>query len=270
MRFYDPAQDPPERLDSLELFPKYDEIKGAQLCLTAGLLPSVTTVLDTVRSPHIEKWLIGQGIEEFQQNGGDARAAVEHLYLRESEHAQFGTDCHEVMEAVMLGKPMPDVSEEVMKHAAPLIGWIKDNVAETLFCERTMASSNVGAAGTVDMVFVHKNGRRVIGDLKVVKFSWKFPPKPDIKYKMQLSAYEGMIQEIRPDDYTRMSFYLASPFGWDKKPELRTFEHGKCYLDAFKAARILWEETLLQEMPKAMDGNTLHATFDPGQYRKSK
>jgi len=267
-RFYDPATSPPERFDSLELWPNYDEVSADKQCVRMGLLPSVTTVLDAVRSPYLERWFIGEGIEEFKVNGGKKKEAVDHIYDRESTNAQFGTDCHEVMEAVMKGEPIPDVSEEVMKHSAPLIAWIKENVKETLFCEQTMASKKVGAAGTVDMVFTHKNGRRVVGDLKVVKFSWKFPPKPDIKYKMQLSAYEGMIQELRPDDYTRMSFYLASPFGQEKIPVLKTFEHTKCYLDAFLAARVLWENTLLQEMPKPMEGCELVETFDPAKYRK--
>lgn len=270
MRFYDPAiAAAPERLDSLELFPKCDEVEGAKRCLKLGFLPSVTTVLSVHREEYLERWLCGQAVQEFASNGGDAKAAVDHIYTRESDNAQFGTDCHSVMEAVMQGEPMPDVSEEVMKHTAPLIAWIKDNVVETIFCEKTLASKSVGAAGTVDMVFVHKNGRRIIGDLKVVKFSWKFPPKPGLAYKMQLSAYEGMIQEVRPDDYTRMSFYLASPFGWDKKPDLKIFEHGKCYLSAFQAARILWEESIMQEAVSPMAGNSLPPTFDPGQYRKS-
>lgn len=270
MRFYDPTiKDAPERLDSLELFPRAGEIEGARRCLALGFLPSVTTVLNVHREEYLERWLMGQAIQEYAQNGNKAKEAVAHIYDRESENAQFGTDCHEVMECVMLGKPMPDVSDDVMKHAAPLVKWIRDNVKGTLFCEKTLASEKVGAAGTVDMVFVHKNGRRIIGDLKVVKFSWKFPPKPGLAYKMQLSAYEGMIQEIRPDEYTRMSFYLASPFGWDKKPDIKVFEHGRCYLDAFKACRLLWDESIYQEMPQPMAGGIVHATFDPGQFKKS-
>lgn len=267
MRFY--SQDnPPERFDSLELFPKHDEISGAKKCLKMGLLPSVTTVLNVHREEYLERWLCGQAIQEYAQNGNKAKEAVAHIYTRESENAQFGTDCHEVMEAAMKGEKMPEVSNDVMLHAGPLLAWIKKNVKETLFCEKTLASPTVGAAGTVDMVFIHNNGRRIVGDLKVVKFSYKFPPKPGLAYKMQLSAYEGMIQEVRPDDYTRMSFYLASPFGWDKKPDLRIFEHGVDYLPAFRNCRALWDAEIMQETPRSLIGDTIPNTWDPSTYKK--
>jgi hypothetical protein len=245
-----------------------DETLGAKKCLKMGLLPSVTTVLNVHREEYLERWLMGQAIQEYSTNGNDAKGAVAHIYNRESENAQFGTDCHGVMEAAMKGEKMPEVTNEVMLHTGPLLAWIKKNVKETLFCEKTMASPRVGAAGTVDMVFIHNNGRRIIGDLKVTKFSFKFPPKPGLAYKMQLSAYEGMIQEVRPDEYTRMSFYLASPFGWDKKPDMRIFEHSVDYLPAFQSARALWDANIMQEMPKSLIGDVIPNTWDPSTYKK--
>lgn len=246
MRFYT-DEEKPERVHTEELYPHLSEEDAARKMLRCGLLPSVTTVLDVNREEHIEKWLCGQAIQEYAQNGNKAKEAVSTIYTRESDNANFGTDCHEVVEMHMLGGDTPVVSDEVKAHAAPALRWLKDNVKRVIAAEMCRASSDLGVAGTVDMVFETKGGELVVGDLKVVKFSYKFPPHPGFSYRMQLSAYEQMMHEVTGDRYKRWSFYLASPFGWDKKPELRIFKHERDSLPAFRLCRQLWEEKLMQE-----------------------
>ena len=108
----------------------------------------------------------------------------------------------------------------------------------------------LGAAGTVDMVFETNAGELVVGDLKVVKFSKKFPHSPGLGYRCQLSAYEEMMHEKTGDRYSRKSFYLASPFAfeWDmREPALEIFPHTQDFLPIFKAARQIWEAHLTME-----------------------
>lgn len=269
MRFYDPSTKPCERLDSLELFPKLPEKDGAKKCLKAGLFPSVTTCLNIIREEYLERWLIKEAIKEVL-GGKTMEEAVEEIYTRESPNAVFGTDCHAVAEH-WFGAPKPEVTAKVMAHAAPLIRWFENNVKEVIFSERLLASPSMKVAGAIDLGFIDSRDRLIVGDIKVVKFSDKFPPSPGLAYRCQLSAYREMLREDDGRDYHRMSLYLASPFGWDKKPRLRIFEHEHCYLDAFKACRQLWEAqvtqpTLLHYDP--VDPKPTTATFDPTKYIK--
>lgn len=274
MRFYNPETTPPERIDSLELFPNLPEDAGARRCLKAGLLPSVTTVLHMIREDHLEKWLMREAITAGRDSKESPKDVVEALLSKESPNAKFGTDCHLCVEHHLLGKPAPDVPKEVIKHAAPALKWLDQNVKEVLFSELVLASSNLGAAGSVDVGFIHKDGRHVVGDLKVVKFSQKFPPRPGQGYKAQLSAYGQMLKEhYNGQDFARLSIYLASPYGWDKKPDLRIFWHNRCHLETFRAARTLWfehatqvDEDLITINPGAMPKMaTKPATWTPGK-----
>lgn len=244
MRFYDPSTPSPTRLDSLERFPELKERDGARRCLELGYLPSVTTVLKTIREEYLERWLIKEGITEFTSNGGDATAAVNTIYTRESPNATFGVDCHAVAES-WFGAPVPDVSDQVKAHTAPLLRWLDENVAEPIFAERMLADKELGVAGAVDLGFILKDGRRIVGDIKVVKFSKKYPPSPGLSYRCQLSAYAKMLSNHHGEPFERMSLYLASPFGYDKEPCLTVFDYDKCYLSAFQAARTIWEHQII-------------------------
>lgn len=239
MRFYDP--DTKDRLDSAELFPTILTNQAALRCLKMGLLPSVTTVLDVIREEYLERWFIKEGIEEFKVNGNDAKAAVNHIYTRDSPNAQFGTDCHAVAEAYLLGNDVPDVSDLAKEHAKPLTDWLSKNVKRVITAEKTLASRDLGVAGTVDMAFEHIDGRKIVGDIKVVKWADRYPPNPGMAYRAQLSAYKAMLEEVHDGEFHRLSLYCASPYGWNKKPRLQVFEYERDYLPAFKACRALWE-----------------------------
>lgn len=268
-RFYFREEDGTiERTSTDEVAPYGNENATAIKCLRMGMQPSVTTVLDVHREEYLERWLLAQAIEEYKKCK-NIKQAVNEIYTRESENADFGTACHAIIEAWLLDLPVPDVSDLAKKHAAPLIKWLEANVKEKIFAERLLFSTEVGSAGCADIGIKLRNGVRVLGDLKVVKFSMKFPPKPGLSYKMQLSAYEAMLEETElGGNWERVSFYLASHFGWDKSPDLKIFHHKQCYRKAFAAARVLWEAKLLQEDIKPVHGMLCAEAFDPTDFRK--
>ena len=246
MRFYDPTTNPPERHDSLELWPKLQEKEGAKMCIKMGFYPSVTTALNIIREDYLERWLIKEAIKEVTESGMDANQAINEIYTRESPNAVFGTGVHSLAEE-WFGTERPDwITTQMEAHAKPLIDWFGENVREKVFSELFLSSPSMKVAGAIDLGFIDKQDRLIVGDIKVVKFSEKFPPSPGLAYRCQLSAYREMLREYDGRDYHRVSLYLASPFGWDKKPRLRIFEHDKCYLDAFKSCRFLWEEQVTQ------------------------
>lgn len=268
MRFYDPTTNPPERLDSKVLFPNADEASGARRCLSMGLLPSVTTVLHSIREDYLEQWLMREAVSAGRNSEGSPSEVVEALLTKESPNAAFGTNVHACVEHHLLNKPAPDVDKDVLKHAEPVLSWLDKNVKEVLFSELVLADVELGTAGSVDLGFVHQDGRFVVGDLKVVKFSKKFPPKPGLGYKAQLSAYKQMLESsgrFGPVDFHRLSIYAASKFGWDKAPDLRLFWHNKCHLGTFRAVRDVWHAQVMQCEPDmtAINPNNLCKTTLP-------
>lgn len=247
MRFYCP--DTGDRVETEKTFPKLSEEEASKKCLRLGLLPSVTTILGTFREEWLERFFIKEGIK-FYKELGDVKAAVDAVYTRESPNANFGTECHAIMESVLLKTPTPDVSPEAKKHAAPLVKWIRANVKRTICAERCLLSRELGCAGTVDMVVELNSGEMVVGDLKVVGFSRKYPHCPGLGYRCQLSAYAEMMRIETGTVFSRKSFYLASPFAfeWDmREPALEIFNHTQDFLPIFIAAREIWKAHLTME-----------------------
>jgi hypothetical protein len=257
MRFYDPSSNPPERLDSEDLFPKVEPEVGATRCLNLGMHPSVTTVLDVLKEDYLEKWHCKRAIEVDRELGSNLKPneVVKEYFSRPSENADFGTTVHDMISDYAI-KGTKGTGRE-WEHAMPLIRWLDENVEKFLISEETLASETLGVAGTVDLVFRTKDGRNILGDMKVVKWSAKYPSTPGLGYKLQLSAYQDMLRTERALDVERMSLFLASPFGWNKQPKLIRYEYQKCYLDDFKAARRLWE-THLRGKTETLITNGVH------------
>lgn len=271
MRFYNiEDKDDIQRLDSLELFPNREEEVGVRKCLDMGLVPSVTSVLGIIRESYLEKWFMREAIDIFKEKGGEPKESVDEVFSRESPNAIFGTGCHAVGEAWM-NKEKIEVEEEIKKHAQPLIDWFDKHVKRPIFAERLLGSHSLGTAGSADFAFEDHAGRLVLADLKVVKFSFKFPPKPGLGYRAQLAAYKEMLKQSTGEDFQPLSLYLASPFGWDKKPDMRVFEYGdKDYLPAFKAARKLWEEHAALEPLQCVNPTKLPAALGTWEPKKRK
>jgi hypothetical protein len=244
MRFYNPTTNPPERVDSKELFPMVDEETAARRCVNMGLLPSVTNVLGVIRQEWLEKWKMGEAIKNFQKHGNQWKA-IEEFFDRDSPESNFGTEVHEIVHQAVTGGTIGD--SKAAKYALPAIEWLNKNMGELLGSEVTLACHTVGAGGTIDLAFKRKNGKRVLGDLKVVKIRKNYHHGPPLGYRCQLSAYsrmfygdpvkEGWDEEAIPE---RLSLYLASPFGDDTVPRLMLFPYKQDYWDEFVACRTIW------------------------------
>jgi hypothetical protein len=204
-----------------------------------GMLPSVTTVLGVLREEYLERWKMSEAIRNFQRIGNVWRAVEEH-YSRDSKESAFGTDVHDIVHRFVTGQEMPAGHTEAHRHAAPAIDWIKQEMKELLHSETTISCKKTGAAGTIDLAFLNKDNKRILADIKVVKIRDKFPPKPSLGYRCQLSAYAEMLRAKEGEEYERISLYLASPFGDQKLPKIMTFAYQKSYLEEFQSCLNLW------------------------------
>ena len=150
MRFYDPATNPPDRYHTEDLFPTADEDTAARKCLKMGLLPSVTTVLGSLREVYLEEWKMRESVKvgriDLETSPSDI---VRRLQDEDSPNSGFGTEVHNTIECFLKGEPV-DVSERAKKHAAPAIAWLKENMAEVLHSETTLADADLKSAGTID------------------------------------------------------------------------------------------------------------------------
>jgi hypothetical protein len=265
MRFYDPSSNPAARIDSQTLFPNCSAEEACQRCLKLGLLPSVTSVLATLRQEYVEKWKMGEAIRNYQKHG-NARMAVEEHFKTDSKESQFGTRVHEVIHQFTQNEKITD--KEALEHALPLIEWLHENKCEVLQSETTLACEKTGSAGTIDLVLRDKRKQKILGDIKVVKMSRKFEKIPPLNYRCQLSAYERMLLEQDPEPMERTSFYLASPFGDDKTPQLTIFRYSEDYYPEFQACLALWHAQYGKkyEKPKKEE-HKKHIAFNPFDHR---
>lgn len=238
MRFYDPNSNPPDCLDSKQLFPKVSDEIAAQRCLKLGYLPSVTTVLGVIRQEWLERWKMSQAIKNFQ-NHGNAWLAVDENYNRDSKESVFGTQVHACVNSFLMGDYKEKDSQQA-HHALPLMEWLSSNMRELTISEGTLVDKELGCAGTVDLVFIDKEGRETIGDIKVVKMKSNKVSSPSLAYKCQLSAYSKMLGKEDYKKYRRISLYLASPFGEVREPTLKVFEYNQDYLKEFESCLCLW------------------------------
>lgn len=254
MRFYDPESNPPDCLDSKALFPKVSDEIAAQRCLRLGYLPSVTTILGVIRQEWLERWKMSQAIKNFQ-NHGNTWLAVEENYNRDSKESIFGTEVHACVNSFLMGDDK-DKNSQQAHHALPLMEWLSSNMRELLISEGTLVDKELGCAGTVDLVFIDKDGRETIGDIKVVKMRANKASDPPLSYKCQLSAYSKMIGKKDYEKYRRISLYLASPFGDLREPMLKVFEYKQDYLKEFESCLCLWHAQYGVRTESLEDSNT--------------
>ncbi|MDQ3813667.1 MAG: hypothetical protein M3347_06915 [Armatimonadota bacterium] len=232
MRFYDPHTC--SRI----------EMEGALVALSQGLVPSVTTILSIIRSPHLEEWLIRRALDYYRRTG-DYEGALEY---EDTRAADFGTVCHALLESYLTGTPCQEPHDRRHRQALqPLLAWIDRNATEVLFCEACFADVELGYGGTADLLLRLKTGRPLLCDLKTKKHSQRFPMQPDISYKYQLSAYRRYFQKVYGEMHIA-NLLLASPFGYDATPRLIVCDYGaEDWTTGFTPAHRLWLEQVYDQ-----------------------
>jgi hypothetical protein len=198
-----------------------------------GMLPSTTTILDTVRLPYVEKAKMYEAIRNFKKCNNPYIAIEE----SDTKSSDYGTLVHEALHDYLNNKVRRQFPH--WETALPLLDWVDQNVKSVLASELTLVSHELGCAGTSDAVLLLNDGRKILADLKVVKFFRRFPPKPPLNYRCQLSVYAEILKkEFGPLE--RESFYLPSPFGEDRTPKLLRFKYQRDYLPEYFACKTLW------------------------------
>ncbi len=197
-----------------------------------NLIPSVTTVLGFWKSAFLEDWAANQRLTKFCNYVVDkvvegertAEQAMEYLRVianeedkseykkqqiamirdlgnsRLTESAEFGTAVHYELEQYNLDTSYV-FEPEYAVYCNPYVDFYRQNIKQVLHAERTMASIELLAAGTVDLVYEGVDGFIHILDYKTRKISGT--PSNDWRFKdcSQMSIYAEIIKRELDLDY---------------------------------------------------------------------
>jgi len=206
--------------------PKKDGKGMRNVCLRydrhLDLLPSSTSIISVKAKPELEAYKIKQALMAAvtlpRLDGEGEDAFMERVVVDMQQHmndaAAFGTKIHKYCEKFHL-KDF-SVDKELEPYVVDYQRWFADNVKEVLSAEQILVNEIVGYAGTADLLFIHKDGRKVMADLKtqgiksrVTKTKGTVKNEPNFydTWEIQLVSY-GKCLEVDPDAY--MSIVIDS------------------------------------------------------------
>ena len=191
---------------------------------------SVTNILNVISKPALQYWF---GKEVYwamvQEPTLQEKEALAAPYTKNTDAKSRGTTVHSIVENYKHTKEyLETIPEKYKGYATAFYNWVKDNDIEIMEHERTIWSQVYQYAGTLDMLVRNKqSGRVFIIDVKTGKDIYP-------ESFLQLSAYEQGLKEenFKVDS---LAVLLLKENGKSK------FGEGKSDLEAFLAAKILWE-----------------------------
>ncbi len=250
MRFYHTKTI--QRAEHTEIFPNLKDEEAIQNMYDLGYVPSVTNILNIIHNDFLEKWKKKQAIEQFKIHG-NLQSALEY---EDTSFSDFGTLGHAVVEHFLQERlsgiespldkklPLPAIAA-----AQPAIQVLNEDMLAPLASEETFASAELGYGGTIDIVYLDKQGNLVVADLKFKKNSFKFPMKVSAGYAYQLAAYAKHLEKkYNVTKSRRVSILCASPFGQKPQPAIHIREWRTDHFEGFSAAYCLWKENHLPNL----------------------
>lgn len=174
----------------------------------------VTTILRVINKPALINWSANMACDETQKYitlaledkiptdtiVGNLLSHVipssRKAHQRKKETAgEAGTDAHEMIEvivknAIELSGGLVTIEESGLNNQVDtFIRWAKENQIKFLESELRLYSATSWYAGTCDLVFLDKEGKKWIGDVKTG--SAIYP-----EYYFQMAAYQNALQEM--------------------------------------------------------------------------
>lgn len=178
--------------------------------------PRVSRIIGLIAKPGIGAWR-EKLIREGRDPDAEAKAA-----------ADRGTAVHQITEAIDRGQ-LAQCADDLLPFVRAYMDWKADHVASVEMVERIVYHARYGYAGTLDRVYVLRDGRRVLGDLKTGR-------SVDAIYRLQQIAYVEALEEMGEGPIDgRLIVHLP----WDRLGTLAAFEY-----DNEAADRRAWRRVL--------------------------
>jgi hypothetical protein len=177
-----------------------------------GLLPSVTNVLGVINKPELVEWKMTQAVlaaltlprRDGEDLGVFAKRVVEDARSQVKGAAEFGSAFHAGAEHVaktLEVDPTGPYAAWLNRHR----DWFQANCVRVVWTERVLVNTELGYAGTADLLVEHQQHGLTLVDYKTQGLSSR-PPRPDGRttdgwrprvygsWCQQLAAYRRAIQ----------------------------------------------------------------------------
>lgn len=191
---------------------------------------SVTNVLSVIDKPQLRYWF-GKMVywAMVEDPTLQEQAALAAPYKKSDQAKSRGTTVHSIVETYKHTKEhLETVPEAFRGYATAFYNWVKDNDIEILENERTVFSELHEYAGTLDLlVRNNQSNKTFVIDVKTGKDIYP-------EAYLQLSAYKQALSE-NGTETDQIAVLLLKEDGTYK------FGQGESQLDAFLAAKRLWE-----------------------------
>jgi hypothetical protein len=234
-----------------------------------GLLPSVTNVLGVINKPELVEWKMTQAVLAAltlprvvgEDLGVFAKRVVEDAQSQVKGAAEFGSAFHAGAEQVARSLEV----DQAGRYAAWLNlhrGWFQANCVRVVWTERVLVNTELGYAGTADLLVEHQAHGLTLVDYKTQGPSGR-PPRPGGRngaggepvvweprvYKswcQQLAAYRRAIQPSSDFGATGrrgvacLSVIVNSAEPMAPVEHLWSEEELRAGLESFEAALVIW------------------------------
>lgn len=169
-----------------------------------GLVPSVTTILALLAKPELDAWKQEQAILasltlprlENESDDDFAKRVVVDAQSVSKNAMDLGTRIHASLETYLNSESQTD--QDVWEYAQPVVAWLENNVdMTTVKSELRLVNTELGFAGTTDLLCTLKDGRRALIDFKTQGTKEKYKHKITFydEWCWQLSAYAMAIPQ---------------------------------------------------------------------------
>lgn len=177
--------------------------KGGYKLRDGTKVPGVTTIIGRFKdSGALLHWAFEQG--KLAQQG-----LIENLYDKRDQAADAGTLAHEMVEATIANKPLPDLSgvdpiiaQQAKQGFDNWKQWSENNMLGYVAQEISLVSEKYKFGGTIDAICEDTQGRLCVVD-------WKTSNGIFVDHILQCSAYCALWDEAHPDKPITGGFHLC-------------------------------------------------------------
>lgn len=208
-----------------------------------GLLPSVTNVLGVINKPELVEWKMTQAVlaaltlprMDGEDLGVFAKRVVEDAQSQVKGAAEFGSAFHAGAELV--------ANTLEVDQAGPYAAWLnlhrdwfQANCVRVVWTERVLVSSELGYAGTADLLVEHQQHGLTLVDYKTQGVKPGYKARAYGSWGQQLAAYRRAIG--KPMACMNVIVNSAEPSA--PIEHLWSEEELRAGLESFEAALVIW------------------------------
>jgi hypothetical protein len=208
-----------------------------------GLLPSVTNVLGVINKPELIEWKMTQAVLaaltlprcEGEDLGVFAKRVVEDAQSQVRNAADFGSAFHAGAEHIV-----KTLEVDPTGPYAPWLkfhrDWFQANCVRMVWTERVLVNTELGYAGTADLLTEHQRHGLTLVDYKTQGVKPGNQPRAYGSWCQQLAAYQRAVGK----PVTCLSVIVNSTEPSELVEHVWSEDELRAGLESFEAALVIW------------------------------